>query len=915
MNPLKVRKIRARLDHVKLNVEAHLPRKDVKAVYPNESDADRCGFECELPAGKKGGTLKLDCQLEGSDIWTEFYQGDLASLSEMAPESDLDNLPQVVEHPLQSRYNLDTIFVEQQRKLRTKLLGWVFLEDGPTIQGVRILIRNGKLKCRYGLQREDVLAEFPGQANAIYSGFEANVEGISGNPNLVFQMQVEGGDWITFDQRKPSQIKTTYYLKKKIPPTESGVLANVENARIERRFGYRFSISGWCFRTDGKPISKIRIRIGQETFPGKPGMERPDVHERFQSEHPVGLHAGFEIPLNDIARDSKLNFEYKIPKGRWTLFAVEDFSKFPVSHFATYSEDRTDYKKWLSQYDSLLSIPKEEVRPRLDKLPLQPLISIILPVYNTPEKYLRKALQSVKRQYYPNWELCLADDGSSHNHVKTVIGEFADGEPRIKTVYRKENGHICRASNSALRLATGEWCAFLDHDDKLTPDALLRVVEYINRHPQAQFCYSDEDTLDKEGNRRDPYFKPDWNPELLEGQNFICHLAVIRRERIERVGGFEPGLEGSQDWDLFLKITETLQPDQIVHVPHVLYHWRAVEGSTALALEEKSYVRESSRKALEAHCARVHPGSQVFAIAHGHWRIKHPLPTPAPEVSIIIPTRDQADILRACIRSVRNSTSYTNFHILVVDNQSEKKETHRLFAKLKKDGITVLRYDQPFNFSAINNYAAARATGDILLFLNNDIIVNNFDWLEEMVSQFGKKQVGAVGAKLYYPEDIIQHAGVILGINGVAGHCFKYAEQGETGQRNRLNLVQQFSAVTAACIAVKKSAFESIGGFEEERLGVAFNDVDLCLRLGEAGYRVIWTPHAQLYHHESLSRGDDNAWRKDTRVDDEIQYMISKWSGMLRNDPNYNPNLTLEFEDFSLAWPPRLPRPHISKNS
>ncbi len=908
LKPLKVGKIRARLDHVKLEVETHLPRKDVGSAYPNEPDAGRCGFECELPAGKKSGTLKLDCQLEGNAIWTEFYQGDLASLKEWAPTTDPDQLPQVVEHPLQSRYNLDTIFVEQQRRLRTKLLGWVFLKDGPSIKGVRILIRDGMLKCRYGLQREDVLAEFPGQANAIYCGFEANMEEISGNPNMVFQLQVTGGDWITFDQRKPAQIKTTYYHKKNIPATESGVLANVENARIERRFGHQFSISGWCFRTDGKPVSKIRIRIGNETFPGKPGIERTDVHEKYHAQYPVGLNAGFEIPLNNIERNAKLNFEYKISRGRWTLFAVEDFSKFPVSHFATYSEERTDYQKWLTQYDNLLSIPKEKARVRLDELPLKPLISIILPVYNTPEKYLRKALDSVKRQYYPNWELCLADDASTQDHVKAVIGEIAAEEPRIKTVFRRENGHISRASNSALQLATGEWCAFLDHDDELAPDALLRVVEFINRNPQALFFYSDEDTLDREGYRRDPYFKPDWNPELLEGQNFICHLTVTRRELIKRVGGFEPGLEGSQDWDLFLKITESLQPDQIVHIPYVLYHWRAVEGSTALALEEKSYIRKSSRKALEGHCSRMHPGAQVIAIAHGHWRIKHPLPAPAPAVSIIIPTRDQADILRACIQSIRNSTSYTNFNILVVDNQSEKKETHRLFAELRDSGITVLPYDKPFNFSAINNYAATRANGDILLFLNNDIIVNNFDWLEEMVSHFGKDRVGAVGAKLYYPEDLIQHAGVILGINGVAGHCFKYAEQGEPGQRNRLNLVQQFSAVTAACMAVKKSVFEAVGGFEEERLGVAFNDVDLCLRIREAGYSIIWTPHAQLYHHESLSRGDDSAWRKDTRVDREIEYMMAKWSAILSHDPSYNPNLTLEYEDFSLSWPPRLPK-------
>ena len=886
-------------------METFLPREDVSAAYPNEPEAAKCGFECEIPASKKSGTLKLDCQLEGFEVWTEFYQGDLASLREVSPDSDPE--PLVVQPPFQSRYNVDTIFIEQQRKLRTKLLGWVFLEDGPPITGVRILIRDETLNCRYGLQREDVLSQFPGQTHAIYSGFEANLESVQGNPTLVFQLQVKGADWITFDQRKPAQIKATYFQDKKIPQSQSGVLANVENARIARRSGHQFVISGWCFRADGNPVSGIRIRAGRQIFPAKTGLERPDVYELYSDQYPIDAKVGFEIPLDDIEQTAELHFQYQPSGGKWTLFAVEDFSKFPVSHFATYSEEKSDYAKWLTQYGELLSIPREKAPDLLQKLPRQPRISIIMPVYNTPEKFLRQALASVERQYYPNWELCLADDGSSLDAIKPLIREWTEKEPRIKAVYRPENGHICRASNSALELATGEWCAFLDHDDELPPDALLRVVEYINRYPQAQFLYSDEDTIDEEGARRDPYFKPDWNPELLEGQNYICHLTVIKRQWIERVGGFQPGLEGSQDWDLFLKITERLQPGQVAHIPYVLYHWRAIEGSTALDLAEKSYIRESSQKALQGHCARVHPEAQVLPIAHGHWRLKHPLPSPAPKVSIIIPTRDQADILRACIQSVRNSTSYTNFHIIVVDNQSHESETHQLFAELKKDGVTVLRYDQPFNFSAINNYAAARATGEILLFLNNDIIVNNFDWLEEMVSHFGKPEVGAVGAKLYYPEDLIQHAGAILGINGVAGHCFKYAERGETGQRNRLNLVQQFSAVTAACMAVRKSVFEAVGGFEEKRLGVAFNDIDLCLRMRESGYRVVWTPHAQLYHHESLSRGDDN-WRRTNRVDEEIEYMMSRWSSILPHDPNYNPNLTLEFEDFSLAWPPRLPK-------
>ncbi|MCZ6673163.1 MAG: glycosyltransferase family 2 protein, partial [Verrucomicrobia bacterium] len=425
----------------------------------------------------------------------------------------------------------------------------------------------------------------------------------------------------------------------------------------------------------------------------------------------------------------------------------------------------------------------------------------------------------------------------------------------------------------------------------------------------AGLFYSDEDKLDAEDNRHDPYFKPDWNPELFEGQNFLCHLTVTKTVLVREAGGFQPGLEGSQDWDLFLKITERLETRQVIHIPYLLYHWRAIEGSTALALEEKGYIRESSLKTLQGHCQRAKPGVEIIPIAHGHWRLKYQVPDPTPKVSIIIPTKDQGEILRSCIDSIQNRTTYTNYEIVVIDNQSSEESTLQLFIDLEAKNVRVLSYPHPFNFSAINNYAASQVDGEFLAFLNNDITVINGDWLEEMVSHACKDHVGAVGAKLYYPEDCVQHAGVILGINGIAGHCFKYAARGEPGQRNRLNLVQQFSAITAACLVVRKPVFDQVSGFEEDNLGVAFNDIDLCLRIKEAGYANIWTPHAQLYHHESVSRGDDNEQNRKVRVDNEIDFMRKRWGDLLRNDPTYNPNLTLEFEDFSLAWPPRLPKP------
>ena len=907
LKPVKIKKIQARLDHLRLDGEFPLKRIDVAGTFKDEPDASMCGFEFDIPEDKPDGILTLECQLD-NDAWIELSQTTLSSYDVKKVREETVEKPEAVQQTARPVYNVDNVFIEQQKQIKTKISGWIFLEDGPPISDVRILLKGEELKCRYGLMRGDVQAAFPGQNNATSCGWEVKVKDIPGNPNMIFQFRMEGGPWMEFDRRKVSQIQTSFYFDKKIHEEKSGVKANVESARIGRRYGHQFMFVGWCFRIDGKPVEDVRIRTGKQTFNGKAGLKREDVFEENKDEFPNSLKAGFEIPLDDIPRTAKLKFEYKNPKGRWTLFALEDFSRFPVSHFASQSEEKRDFNKWLKRFENLLSIQKNKVPTLLDSFEIKPTISIIMPVYNTPGNYLEYAIQSVINQYYPHWELCIADDASPDDSVWKLLQDFAEKDDRIKITRREDNGHICAASNSALELATGEWCAFLDHDDAYPKDALLRTVQYMNQHPQAGLFYSDEDKLDEKNKRHDPYFKPEWNPELLEGQNYLCHLTVTRRELVERVGRFQPGLEGSQDWDLFLKITEELDTDQVVHIPYLLYHWRAIEGSTALALEEKGYIRESSHKTLKGHCERARPNVDIMPIAHGHWRLKYNVPQPAPLVTIIIPTKDQAPVLRAAIDSITSSTTYTQYEIIVVDNNSEEEETKELFEKLEARGIQVLDYPHPFNFSAINNFAAKHAKGEYLAFVNNDVTIINGDWLEEMISHACKDHVGAVGAKLYFPEDCIQHAGVILGINGVAGHCFKYALRGEPGQRNRLNLVQQFAAVTAACLVVKKSIFEEVDGFEEENLGVAFNDIDLCLRIREAGYANIWTPHALLYHHESVSRGDDNDQSRKNRVDAEIEYMRKRWGDTLLSDPTYNPNLTLEFEDFSLAWPPRLPQ-------
>lgn len=905
INPLKINKIQARLDDEPLDTEFYIPRTDTHAIYADQPDAKKCGFECELPKNRTDGSLTLECQIKDG-AWTEFYQSSLQTIPIISGKPQAKKAAKSVEPARNCYYNVETIFVEQQKQLKTKIVGWIFLQNGPQILEVRIKSRNKILKCRYGMQRGDVFQEFPGQTNAIYSGFEARAPDIPGNPVLEFQYKAEKGKWNTFDQRKPEQIRKTFYADQKISILKSGVYSNIEHAQIGRRFGHQFLIIGWCFRLDDKPVTDVRIRTGKKIFKGKAALERIDVYEDNKNEFENCLKSGFEIPLDDIPRKSKLKFEYRINKGRWKQFAIEDFSRFPVSHYASKSEEKENYQKWLSKYKSILSISDQQAKGRVEALISSPKFSILFPTFNTPKIYLEKAIDSVRNQYYPNWELCIADDASTKSHVWNTIKQASNADDRILVVKREENGHICNASNSALELATGEWCTFLDHDDFLAQDALLKVAEYIEKNPGAKFFYSDEDKMDSEDNRHDPYFKPDWNPELLEGQNFLCHLSVTRTDLVRDVGGFMPGLEGSQDWDLFLKITETLDDEEIIHIPYILYHWRAIKGSTALALEEKGYIKESSLKTLKDHCSRMMSQSDIIPIAHGHWRLKYKAPYPTPKATIIIPTRNQSSILKSCIESIQNATTYVNYDIVVVDNQTDDPETLEFFKEIEEQDVQIIPYPHPFNFSALNNYAANQVEGEILVFLNNDVTVINGDWLEEMVSHAHKPEIGAVGAKLYFPEDCIQHAGIILGINGVAGHCFKYATRGEPGQRNRLNLVQRISSVTAACLVVRKSVFEEVGGFEEENLGVAFNDIDLCLRIREAGYFNIWTPYAQLYHHESLSRGDDNDQHKKVRVNDEIEFMRRRWGEKLHTDPSYNPNLTLEYEDFSLAWPPRL---------
>ncbi|HEY6333525.1 MAG TPA: glycosyltransferase family 2 protein, partial [Blastocatellia bacterium] len=479
----------------------------------------------------------------------------------------------------------------------------------------------------------------------------------------------------------------------------------------------------------------------------------------------------------------------------------------------------------------------------------RPVVGIVMPTFETPRQWLVKAIESVCAQYYPYWELCICDDASSQPEVAEILDQYSRKDSRIRVLMSKTRRGIAETSNAALRLATGEFAGFLDHDDELTPDALFEVVRTL-QVVEGDLIYSDEDKIDFNGDRCDPFAKPAWSPDLFLSTNYLCHFSVYRRAILEKIGGLRAGVEGSQDYDLALRFIE--HTDRVVHIPKILYHWRKVSGSAAAAVGAKPYAYESAAKALgEAIRRRGIAGEIVPDKMPGYYRVKRRV-LQRTKVSIIIPSRDRLNLLGRCIDSIETKTDYGDYEIIIVDNGSRQPDTLRY---LSDTSHKVIRDDSPFNFSKLNNIAAAAASGEYLLMLNNDTEVISPEWISAMVEQAERPEVGAVGGKLLYPGGTVQHAGVILGIGGVASH----SHRGSVGQPgscyfNFPNIIGDYSAVTAACLMIRKELFTRIGGFNERSLAVSFNDVDLCLRLRRLGLLVVFTPYALLYHHESASR-------------------------------------------------------------
>ena len=531
----------------------------------------------------------------------------------------------------------------------------------------------------------------------------------------------------------------------------------------------------------------------------------------------------------------------------------------------------------------------------------KPLISVILPVYNTPEDFLREAIQSVIDQVYPYWELCIADDASTRSSIQSILAEYQEKDSRIKVVFRTQNGHISASSNSALELATGEFIALLDHDDVLTPDALYEVVHLLNQHPEADMIYSDEDKLNEKGQFASPFFKPDWCPDSFLSRMYTCHFGVYRRELVNQIGNFRIGYEGSQDYDLVLRLTE--KTDYIFHIPKVLYHWRIHSESAASGTEAKPYAYQAGLTALQDAIDRRGEKGIVQQVQGfpGHYIVRYEIKE-YKQVSIIIPTRDLGELLDRCLESIFTKSTYPNYEVILIDNGSVEDYTHQVITKWKEkesSRFKCYRLDIPFNYSKLNNYAVSQAKGDYLLFLNNDTEIITSDWIEAMVEQAQRPSIGAVGALLLYPDNTIQHAGVLLGVGGIAGHGHKYFPKVDGGYFNQIVSMNNYSAVTGACLMCRREVFEKVGQFDEQ-LAVAFNDVDLCLKIFSQGYHNICLPHVVLYHHESKSRGSDETAEKRNRFEQETELIRQRWKAILKHDPCYNPHLSRTKPNYSI---------------
>ncbi len=647
------------------------------------------------------------------------------------------------------------------------------------------------------------------------------------------------------------------------------------------------TVRGWCLAQHGVDAVQVEV-AGLPVMETKPVLPRPDVKRQRPDLDRTG-RAGFAIEFDSTQlRTGRHTIALRVIS-RGEVVATHK-TAVNIDHVKGYS---SDYDRWISEFEK----PDEEIiELKLLSLAQRPLISVLMPVFNTDPSELSAAIESVLNQSYSNWELCIADDFSSRSEVREILERFSAQDERIKVVFQKQRGGISRACNAAWELAKGEFVCFLDHDDTLARHALAYVCEALNREPEADLLYSDEDKIDQRGRRFEPFFKPDWSPDLLLSENYICHFLVLRSTLAAKIGRLNSDCDGSQDYDLILRAST--EASRIVHIPKVLYHWRATRGSTATTIENKQYALDAAQKALIAYCERFGDGIRVEpGRVTGRWRVRYPIPE-GTRVSIIIASGGKVEILRTNLQNLFDKTSYPHFEVVVVDN-SKQSAIEQLVREFQGSHSN-LRYidwrNKPFNYSEINNAAAKQCESAVLLFLNDDTSVIEPHWLEAMLELAMRPEVGAVGARLLYPDNRIQHAGVVMGLYDNCGHAFKGLDGLVSHYFDFPDIIRNVSAITGACFMTRADIFWQAGGFDETEFAVAFNDIDLSLKISNLGYRVLYTPHAELYHHEAFSKTSKDLVPHPV----EVEGMRLKWGKVIQADPYYNPNLTRNDEDYSL---------------
>ena len=806
--------------------------------------------------------------------------------------------------------------VDWERPTRTLYVtGWCVSARGKDIFAMRARIGRRKFLGNYGIERKDVNATL-GKMPAERIGFAIAVPLPRGKSQLTIEVQEWDGIWRPISSRavfgtstgdSQAPIDSKYFIHN--PNANPRIEFWLDRPLVWPKKTRHLKVTGWCVAISGDEITEVHARVRKNIFPARFGKVRADIGLRFDNR-PGALRSGFSLDAIIPPGRSQFILEARSDKRPW-----ETFFSHPVRGpiLGTPLDEDTefagDYSRWIRCYDRLGREDVRRIRKQIASFGYSPLISVLLPVYNSNLKWLRRAIVSVQKQLYPHWELCVVDDASTDPKLWPFLQRCARRDRRIKVMHRSENGHISAASNDGLHLATGDFVALLDHDDELAPTALYFVALALNKNRNLQLLYSDEDKLDAQNRRCEPYFKSDWNPELFLAQNFVSHLSVYRTDLVRRIGGFRMGFEGSQDYDLTLRCMEQIQPKEIEHLPWVLYHWRR----EIKARHRTPRPNPMRKKPLAAQCRNISNARELRArwcrAIDVYLQTKYALPRERPMVSIVIPTRDQVSSLQKCLDGIFHNTDYQTYEVIVLDNESHDSETLEFLATLKKhDRVRVERMEGGFNYSGLNNRGVELSRGSLVALLNNDVEVINDDWLSEMVSRMTRPEVAMVGARLWYPNGTIQHGGVILGAGGIAGHAHAGLRRDEPGYFARAHLAQNLSAVTTACALVRREVCLKLGGFDEN-LAVTFNDIDFCLRLREAGYQIVWSPYAELIHHESASRGFDDSTQKQTRFLAEVDYMNSKWGGLLQRDPFYNPNLSLGEDLFTLAFPPRTTKP------